>query len=109
MRHFAGTIARRVWSFGGILDHRDGAGPAGGTAGHLDRKAAHHETLRRQRFEIVQLLDMAIADLAAGLVALPDQAGVVGGEIFLPGVYERGVPAPAVCTGDAHAALEQMK
>ena len=28
----------------------------------------------RQRLEIVQLLDMAIADLAAGLVALPDQA-----------------------------------
>ena len=38
----------------------------------------------RQRFEIVQLLEVAIADLAAGLVAFPDQAGVAGLGVFLP-------------------------
>ena len=30
-----------------------------------------------QRFEIVQLLDVAIADVAAGLVPLPDDRGVM--------------------------------
>src|SRR5262245_52707551 len=91
------------------VDDGDRARPAGGTAAHLDRKAAHHEFLGGQRFEIVQLLDVAIADLTAGLVALPDQAGIAGGEIFLPGVDEGRVPAPAVGAGDAHAALEQLE
>src|SRR5262245_60417942 len=70
------------------VDDSDRARPACGTAAHLHWKAAHYESLGRQRFEIVQLLDVAIADLAAGLVAFPDQAGVAGGKIFLPGVDE---------------------
>ena len=67
------------------------------------------ETLRRQLFEIVQLLDVAIADLAAGAVTLPDQAGVVGLGVFHLGVHERRVPAPAVDAGDAHAALQKIE
>src|SRR5215472_2208209 len=52
---------------------------------------------------------MAITDFAARPVTFPDQAGVTGREIFLPGVDERGVPAPAVGAGHAHAALEQVE
>ena len=52
---------------------------------------------------------MAIADLAAGFVAFPDQTRIAGGEIFLLGVHERRVPAPAVSAGHAHAALEQVE
>src|SRR5262249_15775712 len=62
-----------------------------------------------QGFEIAELLDMAIADFAARPVAFPDQAGVTGREIFLPRVDERGVPAPAVDAGHAHAALQQIE
>src|SRR5262249_7378754 len=69
-----------------LLDDCDGARPAGGAAAHLHRKAAHHEAIGRQGFEIAELLDMAIADFAARPVALPDQAGVTGREIFLPRV-----------------------
>src|SRR5258708_12364199 len=52
---------------------------------------------------------MEIADLAAGFVAFPDQTRIAGGEIFLLGVHERRVPAPAVGAGHAHAALEQIE
>src|SRR6516162_8548014 len=102
------TLARHMASHG-LRDDRDGARPAGGTAAHFDRKAAHHEPSGRQRFEIVELLDVAIADLAAGSVAFPDQTRVAGGEIFLLGVDERRVPAPAVGAGHAHAALERRE
>src|SRR5262249_57479119 len=76
---------------------------------HFDGKAAHHEPFGRQRFEIVELLDVAIADLATGSVAFPDQAGVAGGEIFLLGVDEWRVPAPAVGAAHTHAPLEQVE
>src|SRR4249920_488208 len=33
----------------------------------------------------------------------------MAGEIFLPGMDERRVPAPAVGAGDPHAALEQVQ
>ncbi len=115
MRHFAGataswvgTVARNQRSHG-VIDDRDRARPTGGAAAHLDREATHREALRRQRFQIMQLLDVAIADLAAGLVAFPDQAGVACGEVFLLGVHERRIPTPAVGSGHAHAALEQIK
>src|ERR1039457_1747101 len=62
--------------------------PAGGPATDLHRKAAHCEARGRQSLEIVQLLDMAIADLAPGPVTLPDQLGVMGLGIFLLGVDE---------------------
>src|SRR5665811_255048 len=78
--------------------------PAGGTAAHLHRKAAHQEALGRQGFEIVQLFDMAIADFASGTMAFPDQLGIVSLGVFLLGVDERRVPAPAICllyTSDA--------
>src|SRR5438552_3365550 len=75
----------------------------------LHRETTDRETLRRQLVQIVQLFDVAIADLAAGPVALPDQAGVVGLRILRHGVDERRVPAPAVDAGDPDAALQQIE
>src|SRR4051812_31302490 len=51
---------------------------------------------------------MAVADVAPGLVPLPDQRFVTGFRKSLGGVRERGVPAPCVCSGQSHAALEQV-
>src|SRR5436190_23580736 len=54
---------------GGLgIDNGDGAGPAGRGAADLDREATHHKPVGRERFEIVQLFEVAIADLAPGLV-----------------------------------------
>ena len=61
-----------------------------------------------QGFEVVQLFQVAVADVAAGLVAFPDQAGVVGLAVLLGGVHEGRVPAPGVGAGRAHAAFEQV-
>jgi len=84
-------------------------GPAGRAAAHLDGKAAYRETPCRQAFQVVQLLDVAVADLPAGLVAFPDEARVAARGIFRLGVDEGRIPAPAVGAGDTHAALEQIK
>ena len=48
----------------------------------LTGKQLTDESLGRQCLEIVQLLDVAIADLTTGLVAFPDQARVMAGEYF---------------------------
>src|SRR6478736_8439768 len=78
------------------VEDRDRPGPARRGALDLHRKARHHEPGRRQLFEIMQFLDMSIADVAAGLVAFPDQAGISGLGIFFRGMDERRVPAPAI-------------
>src|SRR5262249_37918033 len=84
-------------------------GPAGRAAPDLHRKAADGEAPGWQRLEIVQLLDMAVADLPAGVVALPGQACVPGRQILFPGMDEGGIPAPAVGAGDPRPALEQVE
>src|SRR3954454_15954530 len=71
------------------LDDRHRPSPARRSALDLDREAGHGETGRRQLLQIVQLFDVAIADMAAGLVAFPDQAGVLGLGVFLRRVDER--------------------
>ena len=73
---------------------------------HLHRKAHHVEPVGRQQLEIVQLLEMRIADLATGAMAFPDQAGIAGLGHLAPRVRERRVPAPAVGADQAHAALQ---
>src|SRR5882757_11063431 len=83
---------------------RHRAGPACRGTLDLHRKTRHHEAGRRQLLEIMQLFDMAIADVAAGLVAFPNHAGIPGLGIFLRGVDERRVPAPAVDAGQPDAA-----
>src|SRR5689334_4142848 len=45
------------------VDDRDRPGPACGSALDLYRKTRHHEAGRRQLLEIMQFLDVAIADV----------------------------------------------
>src|SRR5262249_60722657 len=52
---------------------------------------------------------MAIADIAAGAMALPDQRCIACLGILFHRVDERRVPAPAIDAGHAHAALKQIK
>src|SRR6185312_16630118 len=60
-------------------------------------------------FEIVQLLEMAIADLAPRLVTFPDKSGIAARGIFVLGVDEGRVPAPGIGAGEAHAALQKIE
>jgi hypothetical protein len=62
----------------------------------LDWKARNHKALRWQHLEIVQLLDMAVTDVAPSLVSLPDQAGIAGLREFLRGVKKRRVRIPGL-------------
>src|SRR6476659_5241660 len=90
------------------FDDRHRPRPAGGRALDLDRETRHGEPGRGQLLEVVQLFDVAVADVASGLVAFPDQAGIPGFGVFLRGVDEGCIPAPAVNAGQAHPALEQI-
>jgi 4-carboxymuconolactone decarboxylase len=56
------------------IEDRHRARPAGRGAADLVREAADGEAVRRQGLQVVQLLEVAVADVAAGLVAFPDQA-----------------------------------
>ena len=56
----------------------------------VDREAGDLEAVVGQRLEVVQLLDVAVADLASGAVALPDDRRVVLARVAL-----------AVCTNGA--------
>src|SRR5688572_3276956 len=89
-----------------VRQNRDRARPAGGSAMHLDRKADDLEAVGRQLLQIVELLEVRIADLAAGAMAFPDQAGVAGFLHALLRVRERRVPAPPVGADEAYAALQ---
>src|SRR6185369_17970452 len=79
-----------------VVEDRDGAGPARRGAANLNWEAADRESMRRQRFEVMQLFEVTITDLAPGLVPLPDQPGIAGLGIAPLRVHERRVPAPAV-------------
>src|SRR6185312_12606037 len=81
------------------VENRDRPRPAGGGALDLYWKARHHKTGRRQLLQIVQLLNVAIADVTPGLVAFPDQARIPGLGIFLRGIDKGRVPTPAVDAG----------
>src|SRR5271166_83312 len=92
-----------------VLDDRHRPRPAGGGALDLGREARDHESGRRQRLEIVQLLDVAVADAPAGLVALPDDRGVARFGVALGGVDKRRVPAPRVGAGHPHALAQKVE
>src|SRR6266404_1859593 len=91
-----------------LIDDSHRPGPARRGSFDLDRKTGDGETGRRQLLEVVQLFDVAVADLAPGLVAFPDQTGIPGLGVSLRGIDEGCVPAPAVDAGQPHPALEQI-
>src|SRR4051812_7049660 len=68
-------VTRTLMSF---LEDGDGAGPACGRTADLVREAADREAVAGQGLKVVQLLEVAIADVAPGLVAFPDQGLVAG-------------------------------
>src|SRR5260221_271205 len=78
------------------IEDRDGARPAGRGLADFHGKARDGEAAGRQRFEIVQFLQMTIADIPPRLVILPDQALVAGRLDALAGEAEGRVPAPRV-------------
>src|SRR5262249_14368965 len=63
----AGRCGRRLR----LIEDGDGAGPTGRGRVNLHREATDREALGGKLFEIVQFLDVAVADLAAGAVAFP--------------------------------------
>jgi hypothetical protein len=91
------------------LDYGDGPCPTSRRALDLRWKAAHGKAGRGQGFEVVQLLDVTIADVTTRLVALPDDGGVVGRGVALGCMNEWRVPAPAVGARYAHSLLEQVE
>src|SRR5687767_10149537 len=100
----APLVWRYVATFRLFLENGDGSRPARGGALHLHREARDGEAMRRQHLEIVQLLDVAVADLAPGLVPFPDHLHVLRRRVALRHVLVVRVPGPAVGAGDAHAA-----
>src|SRR6478609_6998975 len=92
-----------------LLDNRHRPRPPRRSPLDLHREARDLEAVIGQRVEVRELLHVAIADLASGLVAFPDDAGVAGlGEAF-GRVAERRVPAPAVGAGHAYALLQEKQ
>src|SRR5215831_18494412 len=78
------------------LENGDSPGPACRRGADLHWKTRDQKSVGRQRFQIVQLLDVAIADLAARFVPLPDDRGIAARREALGGVNERRIPRPAV-------------
>src|SRR4029078_5941644 len=69
----------------------------------------HREAVVGQRLQVVELLELAVAALAPGLVALPDDRRVAVALEALQRVAERRVPAPAVGADDPHALLHEVQ
>ena len=93
---------------GSVVDDRDRAGPAGRAAMHLHREADHLEAVGRQRFQVVQLLQVANSRSPARPDGLPRSGrrsppccdlrrGVAEGRVPGPaiGADQRGRRAPA--------------
>ena len=55
----------------------------------------------------MQLFQVTVADVAAGLVPLPDERGIAGLGILLRRIGKRRIPAPTVGTRQAHALFQQ--
>src|SRR3546814_5093258 len=85
----------------------DRPSPARGCSANRDREACDHEAGRGQGFQIVQFFEVAVADVAAGLVALPNDRSVVVGLITGCGMGKGRIPAPTVRSGEPNAALKQ--
>src|SRR5215467_2499245 len=92
-----------------VLQDRHRPRPPGGGGFDLDGEAGNHEAVRWQRLQVVQLFDVAVADLTARPVAFPYELGVLGGSVALVRVHEGRVPRPGVGTGDLDPAGGQVE
>src|SRR5215211_6229117 len=106
-------VTMATWSLSFIavsaFQHGDAARPAGRGGRDLDREAAHLEAEGGKPVEVGELLHMAIADLTARLMALPDDAGIAGLGEALAGEREWRIPAPAVDSRYPHALFQQVQ
>src|SRR6185437_4823856 len=64
------------------VNDRNRSRPPSRSAAYLYGEAAHHEAGRGNCLQVVQFFDMAIADIAAGPVSLPDERCIVCLRIF---------------------------
>ena len=64
--------------------------------------------MRRQRLQIVKLLQMAVTNMPAGLVPFPDQGSITRLLVFFSGVDKGCIPAPGIGSGEPDAALKQI-
>src|SRR5947209_15012871 len=68
----------RYTGLASILHNRHGARPAAGGLRDFHREAGDLEAEGRELVQVGELLHVAIADLAAGLVAFPNEARIAG-------------------------------
>src|ERR1700677_1569279 len=91
------------------IDDRHRPRPTCRGALDLGWEARDGEAGRWQRLEVVQFLDMAIADVTAGLMTFPDERGVVRLAVALRRMDEGRVPAPAVRSSHPNALSQKMQ
>src|SRR3546814_18990923 len=87
-----------------LVNDGDRPGPARRCAANLDGEACDHEAGRGQGFQIVQFFEVAVADVAAGLVALPNDRSVVVGLVTGCGMGKGRISAGTVRSGWPDAA-----
>src|SRR5215471_2125500 len=91
-----------------MIDYRNGASPACGSRRYFHWKADDGEVLGRQFVEVGQFLQVAVSDVAACLMPLPDNRGISTLCETSSRRRERCVPTPAVGTRDSHALFKQV-
>ena len=69
------------------------------------RKAADGEAMVGQHLQVVHLLEMAVANIASGLMPLPNNTRVFVGGVALSGITKRRIPTPGISPGDTNTSL----
>ncbi len=85
-----------------------GAGPPRRGRVDLHREAADLESAGGQGFQVVQFLQVAVADVTADPVPFPDDRRIALARIAFRGVGEGRVPTPGVGAGQPHAVVEEI-
>jgi hypothetical protein len=74
--HLLASPPRRSENVVSRIDEGDRPRPTRRRALDLDGKARHRKTIGGQSLEVLKLFQMAVTNLAPGLVSFPNQAGV---------------------------------
>ncbi len=99
-----------------FLDRWSGGGSSRGSRQRVSSLQRHGqsspesrplEARRRERLEVCELFDVAIADVTPCLVPLPDDGGIAVAGEALPRFREGRVPAPGIRAGHAYTARGQ--
>ena len=91
------------------VQERDGADEAGRAFLDLVWEARDPEAVGGKLVEVGQFLHLPVADVAACLMAFPDDPGVPAVGKPLAGERERRIPAPSVGADNPDAPLKQAK